>query len=52
VDTLLVEQEFSIKELPQMVGIESASYFTKSFKEEFGVTPSAMLKKLKNNNTK
>jgi signal transduction histidine kinase/ligand-binding sensor domain-containing protein/DNA-binding response OmpR family regulator len=38
---LLIEKELSIKEITEQVGIESLSYFTSSFKKEFGKTPSA-----------
>ena len=44
---LMVEENLSIKEIPQRIGIESASYFTKAFKAEFGDTPSAFLAKMK-----
>ena len=44
---LMVEENLAIKEIPQMIGIESASYFTKAFKAEFGDTPSAFLAKMK-----
>lgn len=48
---LFVKEGVSVKELPQKIGMESASYFTKAFKKEFGATPSAMLKKIKNKET-
>ena len=44
---LMVEENLAIKEIPQLVGIESASYFTKAFKAEFGDTPSAFLAKMR-----
>ena len=45
---LLSEENLSIKEVMMRVGIESDSYFAKSFKAEYGVTPSEFMKKLKN----
>jgi signal transduction histidine kinase/ligand-binding sensor domain-containing protein/DNA-binding response OmpR family regulator len=37
---LLVTSDYNISEVMFMVGISSATYFRKSFKEEFGVSPS------------
>ena len=37
---LLKEGRFSVSEILYMVGFNNASYFTKCFKAEFGVTPS------------
>lgn len=45
---LLSEENLSIKEVMMRVGIESDSYFAKSFKAKYGVTPSEFMKKLKN----
>ncbi|MDR2498289.1 MAG: response regulator [Tannerellaceae bacterium] len=42
---LLIENELSIKEIIEQVGIESQSYFSSSFKKEFGKPPSAFARK-------
>ncbi|MDR2562341.1 MAG: response regulator [Prevotellaceae bacterium] len=39
--SLLIENELSVKEIIEMIGIESQSYFTNAFKKEFGKTPAA-----------
>ncbi len=41
---LLVQSDFSIKEVMFMTGFNSASYFSKCFKKQFGVVPSEYLK--------
>jgi YesN/AraC family two-component response regulator len=43
--TLLLENEMSVKEIMDRIGIESQSYFTSVFKKEFGETPAAFAKK-------
>lgn len=41
---LLKTTDMSISEIGYAIGIESPSYFTRSFKEQFGVSPSEYLK--------
>lgn len=45
---LLVKQEFRINEIYELVGFSSSSYFTKCFKEQFGVPPKDYVNNLKN----
>lgn len=47
---LLLEGKFTIKEVGYMVGMSTASYFRKCFKEEFGDTPSEYLRRVRNDN--
>ncbi len=42
---LLLENEFNIAEIAYQTGFSNPSYFSKSFKREFGQTPSALLQK-------
>ena len=42
---LLKQNEYSISEIAYMVGFNSPSYFTNSFRKKYGVTPSSLLKK-------
>ena len=42
---LLIENNITIQEAMYSVGIESRSYFTNSFKKEFGMTPSKFIEK-------
>ena len=44
---LLLENELSVKEIMERIGIESQSYFTNVFKKEFGETPVAFAKKMR-----
>ena len=44
---LIVENDMSMREVMEKVGIESQSYFTRSFKKEFGETPSNFASKHK-----
>lgn len=37
---MLIETDMSVSQIIECVGIESASYFSKVFKQEFGETPS------------
>lgn len=46
---LLLEGELRINEICIQVGIHSLSYFSKSFKEQFGVLPKDFVKKQKEN---
>lgn len=46
-EKLLLEGRFTIKEVGYMVGMSTASYFRKCFKDEFGETPSEYLKRVK-----
>lgn len=41
---LILEEDMSIQQVMDGVGIRSRSYFTREFKEEFGETPSAFAK--------
>ena len=43
---MLASEEVSVAEVMYKVGIQSQSYFTKSFKKEFGKTPSRYVKEL------
>ncbi|WP_281225903.1 hybrid sensor histidine kinase/response regulator [Flavobacterium aquiphilum] len=40
---LLLTKQYSVKELTHMCGFNSSAYFTKTFKELFGVTPTQFL---------
>ena len=42
---LLKEGKTTIKEVAQMVGYQDAYHFSKSFKKQYGTTPSAILSK-------
>jgi len=44
---LLIEENLSISDVMVMVGIESNSYFTRAFKAEFGMTPTAFIQQNK-----
>ena len=44
---LIIEQDMSIRQVMDNVGIRSQSYFTRAFKEEFGETPSVFAKQHK-----
>lgn len=44
---LIIENNLSIREIMDRIGIESQAYFTNSFKKEFGETPTAFLAKHK-----
>lgn len=46
---LLVENKMNIQQAMYAVGIESQSYFTKSFKKEFDMPPSKFVQKYKEN---
>ena len=39
---MLVESEFKISEIAEAVGYSDVSYFSKSFKKYFGVSPKAV----------
>lgn len=45
---LLATKDYSVAEISNMLNITSVSYFTKKFKERFGVTPSQFQKNSKN----
>lgn len=45
--TLLIEENLSIRETMERIGIESQSYFTRIFKSEFGMSPTAFIQKNK-----
>lgn len=47
---LMMEQGVSMREAMDKVGIESQSYFIKSFKEEYGDTPNGFIAKMSNGN--
>ncbi|WNH11891.1 two-component regulator propeller domain-containing protein [Thalassobellus suaedae] len=42
---LLLKNEFSIKEITHMTGFNSTAYFSKTFRELFGLTPTEYLEK-------
>lgn len=44
---IMAEENISIQEIITRIGIQSQSYFTSSFKKEFGKTPTQFLKDLK-----
>lgn len=44
---LIVEEDLSMREVMERIGIESQSYFTRAFKKEFGDTPTAFATKHK-----
>jgi len=44
---LMTHEDKSLSEIMYSVGIQTQSYFTKAFKNEFGKTPSKFLKDLK-----
>jgi AraC-like DNA-binding protein len=46
---LLTLQDMSITDVMYSVGIQTQSYFTKAFKNEFGKTPTQFLKDLQTN---
>lgn len=46
-EELLLEGKHTISEISFMVGISTAAYFRKCFKEEFGMTPSEYLESMK-----
>ena len=46
-ERLLLEGRYSISEVAFMLGINSPVYFRQCFKEEFGISPSDYLKKIK-----
>jgi len=47
---IIIEEDLSISEVIMQVGIESQSYFTRTFKKEFGETPAAFAAKNKKKN--
>lgn len=47
---LIIEQDMSMYQIMEEIGIKSQSYFTNSFKKEFGKTPSAFAAKHKKTN--
>ena len=47
--SLLCKGSFSVSEVMYMVGFASASYFTRCFAEEYGITPSEYIEKNKQN---
>lgn len=46
---LLLTQKYSVKELTHMCGFNSSAYFTKTFKELFGMTPTQFVENKKDN---
>lgn len=44
---LIVEEDVSMRDVMEQIGIESQSYFTRAFKKEFGDTPTAFAAKQK-----
>ncbi len=46
-EKMLLEGKYNISEIAFKVGINSTVYFRQCFKEEFGITPSEYLKKIK-----
>ncbi|WP_298484513.1 two-component regulator propeller domain-containing protein [uncultured Maribacter sp.] len=47
---LFEKSDLSVKEIMYMTGFNTASYFSKCFKKQFGVIPSEYVNKMKNNN--
>jgi signal transduction histidine kinase/ligand-binding sensor domain-containing protein/DNA-binding response OmpR family regulator len=48
---LMIEDGLNVIEAMDVVGIESASYFSHAFKKEFGETPSGFVARMKGNQT-
>ena len=48
-EKLLLEGKYNISEVSYMIGINSATYFRESFKDEFGLLPSEYIKHILNN---
>uniref|UniRef100_UPI003217054E two-component regulator propeller domain-containing protein n=1 Tax=uncultured Draconibacterium sp. TaxID=1573823 RepID=UPI003217054E len=48
---IIIEQDLSMRQVMEKVGIESQPYFTNAFKKEFGQTPTAFAQKHKPNAT-
>ena len=46
---LLIENGLTVMEAMDEVGIESASYFSRAFKTEFGETPSSFVARMRGN---
>lgn len=44
---MIVEEDVSMRDVMEQIGIESQSYFTRAFKKEFGDTPTAFAAKYK-----
>ena len=44
---IIIEEDVSMRQVMERIGIESQSYFTNAFKKEFGETPSAFAAKHK-----
>lgn len=49
---IMAEKDLPISELIVKIGIQSQSYFTTSFKKEYGKTPAQYIRELKENNNK
>jgi AraC-like DNA-binding protein len=45
----MIEEGLNVIEAMDVVGIESASYFSHAFKKEFGETPSGFVARMKGN---
>lgn len=48
---LLTDSDLAVKEIMYMTGFNTASYFSKCFRKQFGLIPSEYLKKLKKENS-
>lgn len=48
---LLVDGNLTVREAMERIGVESASYFSRSFKKEFDMTPTAFVEKHKNHSS-
>jgi AraC-like DNA-binding protein len=46
-EQLLLSGKYNISEITNLVGLNSISYFRECFKEEYGMSPSAYLRKIK-----
>lgn len=48
--SLLLTEKYSVKEITHLCGFNSSAYFTKTFKELFGITPTQFIENAKSEN--
>ena len=51
-DNILLQSNLSVKEIMYMTGFNTASYFSKCFKKQFGVIPSKYVRQIDKSNDK